>query len=144
MELDIANWGLPALFILSFVAATLAPVGSEWLLAVLILQGNDPIPAVAVASVGNFLGALTTYAIGRWGGKFLEKKGVIEDNVRYDRAESAFLRYGVWTLLLSWLPLVGDALCLVAGLFRVGIWRFTLLTLTGKTARYAAVAMVLM
>ncbi|PLX46588.1 MAG: hypothetical protein C0609_00220 [Deltaproteobacteria bacterium] len=143
MELDIAEWGLPALFIVSFVAATLAPVGSEWLLAVIILRGGDPVPAVLVASSGNFLGALTTYGIGRWGGEVLERKGVIEDNVRYDRAESAFLRYGAWTLLLSWLPLVGDALCLVAGLFRVGIWRFTILTLTGKAARYAAVAAVL-
>lgn len=140
MEGFLAEHGLPALFLLSFLAATLVPLGSEWLLAVLLLQGSDPLPAVGVATLGNTLGALTTYAIGLWGGPFLIRRVLRIDEEARLRAERLYERFGSWSLLLSWLPVIGDPLCLAGGVLRVGIRRFLLLVVLGKLARYAAVA----
>ena len=66
--------GYPALFMLSFLASTVIPLGSEWLLAVLLTNGFEMSYVVPVATVGNTLGALTTYAIGLWGGPFLVRR----------------------------------------------------------------------
>jgi membrane protein YqaA with SNARE-associated domain len=140
MEAFLAEHGLPALFLLSFLAATLIPLGSEWLLAVLLLKGSDPFSAVAIATVGNTLGALTTYAIGLWGGPFLTRRMLRIDQKASQRAERFYERFGSWSLLLSWLPVVGDPLCLAGGVLRVGIRRFLLLVALGKLARYAVVA----
>lgn len=138
-----AAGGLPALFILSFAAATVAPVGSEWLLALLVVQGTDPKGAVLVATVGNYLGACTTFGLGWYGGGWLERRVAAEGSPARLRAERAFVRYGSWALLFSWLPFIGDALCLVAGALRLGFFRFSILVLTGKSARYAAIAVAL-
>lgn len=132
--------GFPALFGLSFAAATLVPVGSEWLLAVLVLRGADPTAAVVTASAGNFLGACTTYAVGAVGVRWLGRRvGDVSPAAR-DQAERMFRRWGSWSLLLSWAPFVGDALCFVAGALRLHWVRFSVLVLAGKAARYAAVA----
>ncbi|MGW8313168.1 MAG: YqaA family protein [Desulfuromonadales bacterium] len=134
------NHGYPALFFLSFLASTLIPLGSEWLLIALIAQNFAPVPVVLVASAGNYLGACTSYGIGLYGSTFLTTRILrMSDNERA-RAERFFARYGVWSLLLSWLPLVGDPLCVVAGMMKVGFARFTILVVAGKAARYAAVA----
>jgi membrane protein YqaA with SNARE-associated domain len=138
------NWllenGYPALFLLSFLASTLVPLGSEWLLAVLLVNGFDPALVVPVATVGNTCGALATYAIGLWGGPFLVLRILRISPAGQRRAELFFARYGCWTLLLSWMPVLGDPLCLVGGVLHTGFWRFTLLVATGKLARYLVVA----
>ncbi|MHB8707983.1 MAG: YqaA family protein [Desulfuromonadales bacterium] len=138
-EFLIAN-GYPALFFLSFLASTLIPLGSEWLLVTLVVQGFAPLPVVLVASVGNVLGACTSYVIGVYGSAFLTAKILRMDERDCARAERFFTRYGSWSLLLSWLPVIGDPLCLVAGMMKVAFGRFALLVVTGKVARYAAVA----
>lgn len=138
-EFLIAN-GYPALFFLSFLASTLIPLGSEWLLVTLVVQGFAPLPVVLVASVGNVLGACTSYVIGVYGSAFLTAKILRMDERDCARAERFFARYGSWSLLLSWLPVVGDPLCVVAGMMKVAFGRFALLVVTGKVARYAAVA----
>ncbi|MCM2265464.1 MAG: DedA family protein [Desulfuromonadales bacterium] len=135
----VAN-GYPALFLLSFLAATLIPLGSEWLLIALIIKGFEPSLAVTVASAGNVLGACTSYLIGIYGSAYLTERVLRMNAADRGRAERFFSRYGCWSLLLSWLPVVGDPLCLVAGMMKVPIARFVLLVLTGKAARYAAVA----
>lgn len=140
MQEFLLSWGLPALFLLSFLAATLVPLGSEWLLAVLLTHGYEPSPVVIVATLGNSLGALTTWAIGRWGGDWLMSRLLRTDAAARERAEQRFTRWGSWALLMSWLPIIGDPLCLVAGVMKVSLPRFILLVLTGKLARYAAVA----
>jgi membrane protein YqaA with SNARE-associated domain len=132
--------GYPALFLLSFLASTLIPLGSEWLLVTLIVQGFAPVSVVLVASAGNLLGACTSYGIGICGSDFLITRILRMGEQERARAERFFARYGSWGLLLSWLPAIGDPLCVVAGMMKVGFSRFTLLVLTGKTARYAAVA----
>ncbi len=140
MENFLLDHGLVALLLLSFLASTLVPLGSEWLLAVLLLKGFDPLPAVLVATLGNALGALTTYAIGLWGGPVLIRRVLRIDEPARRRAERFYARFGSWSLLLSWLPVIGDPLCLAGGILRVGFRRFLLLVALGKLARYQVVA----
>ena len=140
MEQWLLEYGYPALFLLSFLASTLVPLGSEWLLGVLLLNGFDPTITVLVATLGNSFGALTTYAIGLWGGPYLIQRLLRISPKSQRRAELHFNRYGSWALLFSWLPLIGDPLCLVGGLLRTGLWRFILLVSVGKFVRYLVVA----
>lgn len=140
MELWLLEHGYPALFLLSFLASTLLPLGSEWLLAVLLFNGFDPSTVVVVATIGNSCGALVTYAIGLWGGPFLVQRILRISQSSQQRAERFFSRYGSWALLLSWLPILGDPLCLVSGILRTTLWRFLLLVTSGKFIRYMVVA----
>ncbi len=140
MEQLLLEHGYPALFLLSFLASTLLPLGSEWLLAVLILNGFDSSIVVLVATVGNSCGALTTYAIGLWGGPFLVQRILRISHESQQRAEQYFSRYGSWALLFSWVPVLGDPLCLAAGILRTRFWRFLLLVTAGKFVRYLIVA----
>ena len=140
MEQWLLEHGYPALLLLSFLASTLVPLGSEWLLAVLLVNDFDPSMVVAVATLGNSCGALTTYGIGLWGGPFLVQRLLRISPASQQRAESYFARYGSWALLFSWLPVLGDPLCLVGGFLRTGFWRFLLLVTTGKFIRYFLVA----
>ena len=136
----LANYGFFALFLLSFLASTLVPLGSEWMVATMLLAGNEAWAVVTVATAGNYLGALTTYWIGLYGGDFLKRRVLRMDEKSTQKAERFYNRFGSLSLLFSFLPVIGDPLCLVGGLLRTGFIRFTLLVLTGKLARYAAVA----
>lgn len=135
--------GLPSLFILSFLSATILPIGSEWLLAILIFKGISPAHVVITASIGNFLGACTTYVIGLWGSNFFIRTLLRIDDRQLCRAEKIYGKYGVWSLFFSWLPMVGDPLCLLAGLFRVGFYRFSIIVFIGKFFRYATLALII-
>ncbi|WP_172825514.1 VTT domain-containing protein [Geobacter sp. DSM 9736] len=132
--------GYPALFLLSFLASSLVPLGSEWLLVTMLLKKHDPVASVAVASIGNYLGACTTYWIGLRGGDFMIRKLLRIDENAQQRAEKLYTRYGSWSLLFSWLPIVGDPMCLVGGILKVRFINFSVLVFTGKTIRYATVA----
>ena len=134
--------GYLTLFLLSFLASTIVPLGSEWLLVALVAGGFDPVLCVAVATAGNTLGACTTYGIGLFGGPFLIGRILrISDEAR-QKAERLYARYGSWSLLLSWVPIVGDPLCLVGGMLRVRFGRFSILVLIGKLARYTIVSLI--
>ena len=132
--------GLLSLFLLSLCASTLIPLGSEWLLVTLLLGGSDPLTAVTVASLGNSLGAVTSYLIGLGGSRWLIEKLLRINPQQQQRAQGWFTRYGSWALLFSWLPIIGDPLCLVAGILRHRFGQFILLVGIGKTARYSIVA----
>ena len=131
---------LPLLFVISFLAATILPLGSEWLVVIMIANGFLAVDVVLTASLGNFLGACTTYFLGIWGSDFCRDKvlGVSPDSLA--RAERYYHRYGPWSLLLSWLPVIGDPLCFVAGIFRVRFLLFCQLVFVGKFSRYATLA----
>lgn len=144
MEQLLLEHGYLALFMLSFLASTLVPFGSEWLLAVLLLNGFDAPIVVAIATVGNSCGALTTYVIGLWGGPFLVQRILRISHESQQRAERYFVRYGSWSLLFSWVPVIGDPLCLVGGILRTEFWRFLLLIAVGKFIRYLVVAKLVM
>lgn len=137
----ISTHGYPALFLLSFLAATILPLGSEWLLATLVVQGMDPLFAVTVATAGNTLGACTTFAIGIYGGPFLIERVLRINSGSQAKAKKFFGKYGVWSILFSWLPIVGDPLCLVAGALRVRFGMFVILVLIGKLARYGIISL---
>ncbi len=130
----------PLLFALSFLASTVIPIGSEWLLVVMIMKGYPPESCVLVASVGNLLGACTTMWLGRWGSDYVTHRLLRMDVKQLDRAKRLYAKFGSWSLLFSWVSVVGDPLCLVAGLFRIHFLRFSVLVFFGKCARYALVA----
>ena len=133
----LVSYGYPTLFAVSFLAATVAPLGSEWLLAALLVKGLDPAILLFAATSGNVLGAQTTWAIGIWGGPFLMERVLGIGKASRQKAQRLYDRWGSWSLLMAWAPVVGDPLCLVGGLFGVPFWRFTLFVGAGKLARYA-------
>jgi len=132
--------GYPALFLLSFLASTLLPLGSEWLLVLMLVKGYDPATSVLTATIGNTLGACTTWLVGRYGGDWLMGHLFRISQQQRQRAEAWYQRYGILSLLLSWLPVVGDPLCLVGGLLKIRFTIFLLLVGVGKLVRYAVVA----
>lgn len=129
--------GLPGLFLASFLAATVLPFSSEALL-VLMLQGPwSGLSLWGVASLGNTLGGLTNYGLGRWlpEGRTLRWFGV--DPARGVRWQVFVRRYGAWGALLCWLPVVGDPIAIALGLFRARPVPVALLMFIGKALRYA-------
>jgi membrane protein YqaA with SNARE-associated domain len=127
------------LFGSALLSSTLFPGGSEALLLYRLHQGADPLAAVATATAGNVLGSLITYAMGRFGRVAIARRSTkTEQHVA--RAERWFARFGRPALLLAWLPVVGDPLCMVAGMLQVGVASFLVLVTLGKLARYAALA----
>jgi membrane protein YqaA with SNARE-associated domain len=127
--------GLGTLFVSSFLAATLLPGGSEVVFGALLLSGSvSPVLALATATLGNTLGGLSTYLLGR----------LVPDTKTDARMVTWLRRWGSPVLLLSWLPLLGDALCLAAGWLRVnGLWA-TLYIAIGKGVRYWVLARLLL
>ena len=140
MESLLIDWGLPALLVVSFLAATVLPVASEWLLAALVIKAVDPGVAVGTATLGNTLGAMTTWALGIWGGPYVLRRWLKISTRDRKRAECWYARWGSWSLLLAWPPSWAIPCALWADLLRVPLWRFTLLVAAGKAARYAAIA----
>jgi membrane protein YqaA with SNARE-associated domain len=132
---------LGGLFLVAFVAATVLPSQSEVVLAGLLATGSySPVLLVAVASVGNVLGAVLNWALGGAANRFRERKWFPVSAAALDRASGWYRRWGRWSLLLSWAPIGGDALTVAAGVMREPLWSFVLLVAIAKTARYIAVA----
>lgn len=131
---------LAGLFVSGLLSATLLPGSSEALLLALLASGGSAGALWASATLGNTLGSCVNYALGRglagWAGK--KRPAWLPSEHRQNQAEAWFNRYGVWTLLLAWLPVIGDAIPLVAGALKVRLTLFVLLVAVGKGARYAA------
>lgn len=142
MEQLITDYPLSTLFLLSFCASTLLPLGSEWLLALLVADGLSPGIVVLMATAGNFLGACSTYIIGIVGANFIISKLLRISSEQSARAQGIFRKWGVWSLCFSWLPVIGDSLCLAAGLFKTNPLVFSALVITGKALRYMFIAWV--
>jgi len=126
------------LFGSALLSSTLFPGGSEAMLLYRLQQGADPLATVLIATAGNVLGSVITWGMGRFGRQALASSEKAELQAR--RAENWFKRLGQPSLLLAWLPVAGDPLCLVAGVLRVPFLNFVLLVTAGKLARYAALA----
>jgi membrane protein YqaA with SNARE-associated domain len=119
--------GLGALFLSSFLAATVLPGGSELVFLGVLASGASTLwPALGVATLGNTLGGLSSYLVGR----------LVPGTKTGGRALAWLKRYGSPVLLLSWLPLIGDALCVAAGWLRLSPWWAALFIAVGKFARY--------
>jgi membrane protein YqaA with SNARE-associated domain len=127
------------LFFVSFLAATILPAQSELVLAALKNSGNNLYLLVLVATVGNVLGAVVNFFIGRYLLHFKNKKWFPISDKMLKKATIFYQKWGTWSLLLAWVPLIGDPLTLVAGIFRTNIWLFLSLVTIGKAARYVAI-----
>lgn len=130
------------LFGSAFLAATILPFYSEVLLFALLQQGGDPVALVIVATLGNTLGAVVNWLLGRYLLHFKDRRWFYFNSVQIEKAQRWFQRYGFWSLLLAWMPVGGDALTLIAGIMKVRLWLFLLLVGTGKALRYISVVYV--
>lgn len=129
------------LFVSALVSSTLLPGGSEALLVYQIQQAPDQVLLlVTVATLGNTLGSYITFAMGRIIAKYYPLKSLNKPS--HQRASRWIQNAGPWALLLAWLPIVGDPLCLVAGWLRLNLWLSALMILLGKAARFGVVALL--
>ena len=125
------------LFFSAFLAATLVPAYSELVFAGLLTAGYDPLGLWVWATAGNTLGAAVNWGLGRYLLHFQDRRWFPFRADSLGIAQRWFQRYGVWSLLMAWAPIGGDALTFIAGMMRVRFAVFFLLTLAGKGARYA-------
>ena len=131
------------LFSVAFLAATILPAHSEVGLAGLILSGEYTIIfLILVASVGNTLGSVVNWFLGRGIERFQDKKWFPASPRQMAKATRWYNRYGRWSLLLSWVPLLGDPLTLAAGVLREPIVSFVIIVGIAKTIRYIAVTAI--
>ena len=131
------------LFAAAFGAATLLPLQSEAVLVGLLMLGEQPAWAlVSVATVGNVLGSVVNWLLGRYIERWRHKRWFPISDEKLARAQRAYQSYGQWTLLLSWMPVIGDPLTMIAGVMREPLWRFVLIVLVAKLGRYLVLAMI--
>lgn len=128
-----------SLFWTAFAAATILPFYSELLLVGLLKAGHEPWALWAAASAGNTLGAVVNWFLGAFLMRFSDRRWFPARQKDVDRAQRWFQRWGVWSLLLAWLPIGGDALTVIGGMMRVKLPLFILLVGIGKASRYAVV-----
>jgi len=126
------------LFVVSFLAATLLPLGSEALLLYDISQNYALLLLWSFATVGNTLGSMLNYWLGLKGEKYLEKRGHPSVE-KMAKARDFFSKYGGWTLLLSWVPIIGDPLTFITGVLRYDFKWFALIVFVAKGLRYAII-----
>ncbi len=127
------------LFGASFLAATILPFYSEIFLFALLNDGGDPFLLVLVATLGNTLGAVVNWLLGRYLLHFQDRRWFYFNQDQINKAQSWFQRYGFWSLLLAWMPIGGDALTLIAGIMKVKLWLFLVLVASGKALRYISI-----
>ncbi|MBW6424623.1 DedA family protein [Rhizobium sp. XQZ8] len=137
--LDLAAYA--GLFSAAFIAATIFPMQSEAILVGLILSDRYSLTGLLlVASVGNTLGAVVNWALGRGIEQFREKSWFPVKPDKLEKAQAWYRKYGKWSLLLSWLPIGGDAVTVAAGVLREPLWIFLTLVFIGKSVRYLVLA----
>lgn len=133
-----------SLFFVSFAAATIIPMQSEAVLSALLLSGDyDAGLLVLVASAGNTLGAVVNWGLGLGIERFHDRKWFPVKPEALAKAKGWYLRYGRWSLLLSWLPFIGDALTVAAGIMKEKLHVFLALVAVAKTARYVVIALAI-
>ena len=132
------------LFLASLAAATILPMQSEAALVGLLLADYSPGLLLAAASVGNVLGSVVNWLLGRCIARFRDRSWFPVSEVRMDRAQRWYRRYGKWSLLLSWVPIIGDPLTVVAGVLRESFPVFLLLVAVAKIGRYVVLAVTVL
>lgn len=129
------------LFAIAFLAATLLPAQSELLLGAMLVSGRyDTALLLASATAGNTLGSVVNWLLGRFVEHFRDSRWFPVKRQALVRAERWYARWGKWSLLLSWAPVVGDALTLAAGLMRIRLAIFLPIVLVAKGGRYLVIA----
>lgn len=129
------------LFVAAFGAATLLPLQSETVLVGLLLSEDYSLPLLLlVATAANVLGSVVNWWLGRYIEHYRERSWFPVSQAKLEKAQRLYQRCGRWSLLLSWVPIIGDPLTMIAGLMREPLWRFVLIVLLAKGARYLALA----
>ena len=135
-----AVWPLIGLFTLAFSAATLLPGGSEVaLLGMAAISAYSILTLLIIASIGNTLGSVLNYALGRFALHYQDRKWFPVSQNDIAKAQGWFVHWGQWSLLLAWVPIVGDPLTFAAGMMRMNFWWFLILVAISKTARYMVI-----
>ncbi|MCQ3030326.1 DedA family protein [Pseudomonas syringae] len=125
------------LLLAAFGAATLLPMQSEAVLVGMLLSGHYTVATLLlVATLGNVLGSLLNWVLGRSVERFRHKRWFPVSEAKLEKAQRFYLRYGRWSLLLSWVPIIGDPLTMVAGVMREPLWSFLLIVTFAKGMRY--------
>jgi membrane protein YqaA with SNARE-associated domain len=133
------------LFVVAFGAATILPLQSEAVLVGLLALGRHSAwVLILVATLGNVLGSIANYGLGFWLERMRKRSWFPVSEAGLGRAQRSYHRYGRWSLLLSWVPLIGDPLTIVAGTMREPLWSFTLLVLVAKMGRYLVLASIVL
>lgn len=133
--MDYISLGYIGLFLAGFLSATIIPMNSEFVLLALLSQDYDPWMCLSIATIGNSLGGLTNYLLGRLGNPLWFKRfGVSEE--RLLSFETRIQKYGFWLAFFSWVPFIGDPLTVALGFFRVPFGKVTFLIVLGKLIRY--------
>lgn len=129
------------LFLAAFGAATLLPMQSEAVLVGLLLSDRYVAwTLIAVATTGNVFGSALNWLLGRYVERYRHKRWFPASRPRLEQAQQAYRRFGRWSLLLSWAPIIGDPLTVMAGVLREPFWSFILIVTLAKAARYLVLA----
>ena len=140
---DLAKLGLWGLFLGSFLAATVMPFSSDALFIAVLAATKEPLGCVVFGTLGNWLGGITTYYIGRLGRwEWIEKWFKVKPET-LEKQKMKVDKYGVWLALLSWVPVVGDVLCLALGFYKAKPFWTIILLFVGKCARFICWALIM-
>ncbi|MGD9992578.1 MAG: YqaA family protein [Salinivirgaceae bacterium] len=131
---ELGYWGL---FLASFLAATVVPFSSEVILSGMLAAGYAAIPSLILATLGNWLGGLTSFYLGYLGKEVWIEKYLRIDNTKLERFKTFIAGKEAWIAFFCWLPLVGDVIAVALGLLHVSPLRVGIGMLIGKAARYA-------
>lgn len=133
---QLSLWGL---FLSAFISSTIAPGGSEAVLAYMVNAGGFQVAhLLAIATIGNTLGALTTWGLGILAAKKYPVESVL--STQKQQAVNLLKKWGYWALLFSWLPIVGDGFCFAGGWLKLPLLLSCFAIFLGKAARYCAIA----
>ena len=133
---DLGAWGLWGLFVGAFLAASVVPFSADVLYVTVLHMTSNPWACLAVASLGNWLGSLTTFGLG-WLGRWdwIEKHFKVTRE-KLEKQKVYIDKYGVWLALVSWFPIVGDVFSLALGFYKTNPWFTAFLFLAGRTLRF--------
>ena len=130
------------LFITALISATLFPLGSEALLIYDITQGHNIYLLLFFATFGNSLGSVINYFLGLKGEEYLINKKLL--NEKYiSKTKTYFDKYGFWSILFSWLPIIGDPITFIAGILKYDFRKFLILVIIAKFSRYLFIAFLI-
>ena len=131
------------LFVAAFGAASLLPMQSEAVLIGMLLSDQySATTLLTIATLGNVLGSVLNWVLGRSVERLRHKRWFPVSDAKLSKAQKFYLRYGRWSLLLSWVPIIGDPLTMIAGVMREPLWSFLLIVTLAKGARYLALTAI--
>lgn len=144
--IDVQDWvveyGYWGLFFGAFLAATIIPFSSDILMMGLLAIGGDPVVAVIVATIGNWLGGLTSYGLG-WLGKWQWiERWLRVSRDKLERQQSTVEKWGSLLALLTWLPFIGDMMAIALGFYKIDLKKVAFFMLIGKGARFVMWAVI--